>query len=205
MYINQFSLNIPEGKENADGYVSLHNGQCYKIRMRNDRSVECDAIVKVDGQNVGTWRINPRSAIEIDRPADKARLFTFYILGTVESEAAMLDLVHKDELGLISVEFKPAKKIEPTVTFRHDCNITQNSSAKSFGVSFGEPAKRSGISAGGTGLSGTSSQKFGIAKPIEYDEANVFTINLRLIALEELPLIEPLSPRSTPVPPPVCC
>jgi hypothetical protein len=77
MYSNQFSVNIPQGKETSDGYVSMHHDTQYSIRMKNDRSVPCDAVVTVDGNHIGAWRINSYQSIEIDRPADKARRVTY--------------------------------------------------------------------------------------------------------------------------------
>jgi hypothetical protein len=185
MYSNQFSVNIPQGKETSDGYVSMHHDTQYSIRMKNDRSVPCDAVVTVDGNHIGSWRINSYQSIEIDRPADKARRLTFYRLDSAEAQQAQL--VKNDNLGLVSVEFKPAKKVELVY-----CGITLDSYV---------PNASKLRSAGGTGLSGQSSQVFSSTTPLDYDMANAFTINLRLIAEANVPAIEPLTPRATAVPP----
>jgi hypothetical protein len=199
MYSNLFSLQIPEGNEVRDQYVEMRHGQTYSLSMRNDRSVPCDAVVNIDGQSVGTWRINAHSSIRIERPADKARLFTFYKLGSSESHQAGLS--DDDSLGLVSVEFIPAKPAPEvmrgwgqTKGFDSPPDAYESYGAK--GGSFGGPSR----SAGGTGLSGASSQQFTTASALDYDRANAFTIHLRLVAVDAAPLIEPLTPRSTPIP-----
>jgi hypothetical protein len=202
MYANQLSVYIPQGVEGSDGYVSMHHNTQYSIRMKNDRNVPCDAVVTVDGNHIGTWRIQRYGIIEVDRPADKARRLTFYRLDSAEAQQAQL--VKNDSLGLVSVEFKPEKKIDPVMnTFwredsRESYGVTLDSYSKSAGLSKSFGATRS---AGGTGLSGQSNQVFSSTTALDYDMANAFTINLRLIAEANVPSIEPLTPRATAVPP----
>jgi hypothetical protein len=193
MYANQFSVNISQGKETSDGYVSMRHDTQYSIRMKNDRSVPCDAVVTVDGNHIGTWRINSYQSIEIDRPADKARRLTFYRLDSAEAHQAQL--TKNDNLGLVSVEFKPAKRIEPVYRAAYVVNsplLSKGGGMESYGMT---------RSAGGTGLSGQSNQVFSSTTALDYDMANTFTINLRLIAEANVPAIEPLTPRATAVPP----
>lgn len=57
MYLNQFSVVIPEGNETPGGYIEMQHGRQYAVRLRNERSVACDAYVEIDGKNVGTWRL----------------------------------------------------------------------------------------------------------------------------------------------------
>jgi hypothetical protein len=196
MYANQFSVNIPQGKETSDGYVSMRHDTQYSIRMKNDRSVPCDAVVTVDGNHIGTWRINSYQSIEIDRPADKARRLTFYRLDSAEAQQAQL--TKNDNLGLVSIEFKPAKRIDPVIN-----TLWGEDDRELYGVTFDSYAfdASKSRSAGGTGLSGQSSQVFSSTAPLDYDMANAFTINLRLIAEANVPAIEPLTPRATAVPP----
>lgn len=195
MYSNLFSVRIPEGKEVSDQYVEMVHGTTYSIIMRNDRHVDCDAVVTIDGQHVGTWRINSNSNIRIERPADKPRLFTFYKLGSSESSQA--GIANDDSLGLVSVEFKPAKAPAYISKGARSSSIERNPYIQ------GEHEKSFGglsRSAGGTGLSGSSNQSFGSAAPIDHDLAEAYTIHLRLVAVEAAPAIEPLTPRSTPIP-----
>ncbi|MCI5129851.1 MAG: hypothetical protein D3907_15520, partial [Candidatus Electrothrix sp. AUS3] len=58
-----------------------------------------------------------------------------------------------------------------------------------------------GLEAGGTGLSGKSEQEFRTAQPIDYDETGFVQINLRLVCETDEP--RPLTPVSTPIPPPL--
>lgn len=204
MYAKQYSVHIPQGTETSEGYVSMIHNTQYAIRMKNDRNVPCDAVVTVDGNHIGTWRIQAFSTVEIDRPADKPRRLTFYRLDSVEAQQAQLQ--KNNDLGLVSVEFKPSKQfVINTVAPLSEWDTTSikrppfNGERESYGVSTSTYGTTS--SAGGTGLSGQSDQVFSSARPLDYDMANAFTINLRLIANSSVPAIEPLTPRSTPVPP----
>ncbi len=57
------------------------------------------------------------------------------------------------------------------------------------------------LEAGGTGLSGKSKQEFRSVEPLDYDETGFVQINLRLVCQTDEP--RPLTPASTPVPPPL--
>ncbi|MCI5131036.1 MAG: hypothetical protein D3904_05810 [Candidatus Electrothrix sp. EH2] len=58
-----------------------------------------------------------------------------------------------------------------------------------------------GLEAGGTGLSGKSEQEFRTAESLDYDETGFVQINLRLVCKVDQP--RPLTPSSTPIPPPL--
>jgi hypothetical protein len=109
-------------------------------------------------------------------------MLTFYRLDSAEAQQAQL--TKNDSLGLVSVEFKPAK-------------LSMEDEIKVKFTRLGEATR----SAGGTGLSGQSNQVFSSTTALDYDMANAFTINLRLIAEANVPAIEPLTPRATAVPP----
>lgn len=191
MYLNQFSLVVEKGQEVANGYVQMRHGTEYALRLRNDRNVEADAIVRIDGVEVGVWRIPANRNITIERPANVERKFTFYKLGS--SEGSQAGLERNSDLGLISVDFIPA------IDYPQE---GIKGVSRSFNP-YGETGTLRGFSAGGTGLGDHSNQSFGQAMPIDRDYANKVTINLRLVCVDE-PAIVPLrSAVSSPVPPAV--
>lgn len=180
MKLNDFEVVIPEGDETEEGYICLKHGTQYSIKLRNQSErLRCNAMVKIDGRSVGTWRVDRREAITIERPVHDSGRFTFYQEGTPEAAKANLRLT--DELGLISVLFRPEKRKD--------------------GPSIQYMAGPRSYAAGGTGLSGKSTQQFDEAEEIEIDDEKAVTIHLRLVAIQNEP--RPLFALETPVPPAV--
>jgi hypothetical protein len=173
MRLGNYTVQIPEGREHASGYVEMKHGMKYTIRLSNSAKVRCDAEVEIDGKLVGIWRLPEEKMISLERPVHDTGRFTFYRYDT--PEARMAGLVKGDKLGLISVLFKPEKSYL-------DLDSIPRFSA-----------------AGGTGLSGESSQEFIQVPPLDYDEAGFVRIHLRLASGMDEP--RPLTPASTPVPP----
>ncbi|MCW1912648.1 hypothetical protein OJ996_03615 [Luteolibacter sp. GHJ8] len=176
---SHYSVHIPEGEELSEGYVSMAHGSPYTIRLENGGQRRCDAKVEIDGHDVGTWRVNARDFVVLERPAHDTGRFTFFKVGT--AEGARAGIVKNEKTGLISVTFIP------------------ESSPYSGGLCAAPLSDDN--EAGGTGLTGESAQKFGTAEAIERAENEAFTIHLRLVAKPEF--IRPLIPRSTPIPPPI--
>lgn len=203
MFWNQFSVRVMGGNEREGGYVDMRHGQQYSLQMRNSRQERCDARVEIDGQHVGTWRIESLSSINIDRPAHDTGRFTFYRLGSPEGQQAALDSVSPD-LGLVRVTFTPevvARPIYSPGLVKCSRSESPTFSNASFGMlggrGFDTEVSRS---AGGTGLSGQSQQRFGTARSINYDYEQQTVINLRLVCVDDNGP-RPLTARATPVPP----
>ncbi|CAK8715836.1 hypothetical protein GKODMF_07420 [Candidatus Electrothrix gigas] len=175
MRLVDFSVKIYRGKELSSGHVVMRHNAQYALRLSNSGATRCDAEVEIDGKPVGSWRVYPRNDIFIQRPIHDRRSFTFYKLGTREAQEAKL--VQSDKLGLISVTFKPEIR-----SLFHNHRICF-------------------FRAGGTGLSGKNQQEFSTVKPLDYDETKFVQINLRLVCETDEP--RPLTPVSTPIPPPL--
>ncbi|MEX1047975.1 MAG: hypothetical protein WED15_00500 [Akkermansiaceae bacterium] len=150
---NEFEVEIPEGQKLENGYVEMGHNTQYSLNLKNHRLVPCDAEVTIDGIHVGTWRIESRGEIQIERPVHDTGYFTFFQVGT--EEADMAGITKNPDNGLISVTFKPKKE-------RFVLNA--------------------GPLPGATGLSGESSQRFVNAIEIEHDMSRAFTIHIRLIS-----------------------
>lgn len=119
MYLNGYSVRIPEGSENeASGYVEMEHDTQYTLQLRNNNSTRCDAEVKIDGKHVGTFRLGAHDSMKLERSADDNRRFTCYLRDSEEGEEVELKSISKNELGLIQVTFKPEKVVTPVVVKR---------------------------------------------------------------------------------------
>lgn len=227
MFLNEFSVRIPDGHETSGGYVELRHGQTYRLRLRNSRGVRCDARVEIDGKHIGTWRIPAHESIVLERPEHDDGRFTFYKLGTADAEAAQLDR-NDPNLGLVKVTFMPEREgrlwwwgqstYEPYLRWvprpdplcppsypRYDwAEYSTTSAGGRRGIKSLQPSAFAmpSASAGGTGLSGESDQRFGNASRIEYDYSQQTTIHLRLVCKnEQREGPRPLTSTSNPIPP----
>lgn len=211
MYLNDFSVRVPEGDETPGGYVELPHNTNYTLSLRNNRSVRCDARVDIDGKHVGTWRIEAHSNILLERPAHDTGKFTFYKLGT--SEARSIGLNGTDpNLGLVKITFMPAKKPRPMPVYRSAVlpqatftgGIPGASSGRIEELTCSVSAKGlTSHSAGGTGLSGESRQRFYTVATLDYDFSQQTVIHLRLVCKADTDAPRPLTSYSSPVPPPI--
>lgn len=191
--------NVRGAEREDDGYISLNHGDVYRISLKNDSNESNDVIVEIDGKEVGDWRLSPYQTAIIERPANDTGKFTFYEINSIEAQQSELNLVSKDELGLIKVTFIPEMEARPEVSA-----IRKSfSGAKGCGQSMDLSVKTRG--AGGTGLSGTSAQTFGRVEQLNRDYNRQTVIFLRLVAKEKdspRPL-QSISSISTLIPPPV--
>jgi hypothetical protein len=110
MRLDNFLVKISEGKELNSGYVAMKHNTKYAVQLSNFSDLQCDAEVEIDGKVVGVWRVQSKDRIIIERPVHDTGCFTFYKIGTREAKKA--ELVSSGKLGLISVLFKPEKKID---------------------------------------------------------------------------------------------
>ena len=197
-YLNDYSVRVTGGMEDGSGYVLLPHGDTYGLCLRNSHDNRCDARVEIDGKHQGTWRINANGSITIDRPAHDDGLFTFYKANSAEGSQIGLE-VGDSNLGLVKVTFTPEK----TRSFESGWGgVVQGRAGGASAYSDGSKGLGSrGFSAGGTGLSGQSSQQFGTAAEMDLDYSKSTTIHLRLVVRNNEP--RPLTSYSNQVPPPI--
>lgn len=210
----------PEGT-----YVFLRHGSSYGLRLVNTHLTACDAVVTIDGEKVGTWRIHPSDSVVVERPVSINRRFIF--VEETSTAAHMGQVVRgNSQNGLVSVRFCP----EPaTVAYGSGSgwrgvggSITMPSERITF-LSSGSPFSSVNLTgtgdlalqserletslAGATVLGTTSDQRFHSVSPITHDTSKITTISLRLMVLRDsepsyLPLSSVSKPLSTPIPPP---
>jgi hypothetical protein len=94
---------------NDRSYVEMRDGDSYAINLRNGNFTRCHAKVSIDGNCVGTWLIPGYGSIQIERPVDVPKKFTFFKVNSQAGREAGL-VARDSNNGLISVEFIPEKK-----------------------------------------------------------------------------------------------
>lgn len=207
MRVGNFSLYIPEGRERSSGHVEMAHGTQYHLKLDNHDHRQCDAEVTIDGKCVGTFRIAGHSGINLETvPGDGGR-FTFYATDTQEFLAAAGGDVSKDLRGLVQVTFKPEK-----VVWRHrgpGDHFIKGGGPSLQGQAFNcsnLKARDCAVptSAGITGMSGHSDQRFHQVPDLVHDQGAEVTISVRLVSgagLGPRPLVA--QRQSNPVPAPV--
>jgi hypothetical protein len=181
--LNDFSVdiignNVRNFIRNSTYFYAMPNKTVYSIKLGNGTSVRCDATVHVDGDIVGTWRINQHSSIIIKRPAKINREFIFV---SENSEEAHNTGMCKGSFnnGLIKVVFKP----EAMLSYQYRSSLPSykcSRSYDSFGMTKGDTRLGFDDEKGGTILGGNSGQEFGVTSKICcYGPETI--INLRLI------------------------
>lgn len=210
MYLNGYSVRVPQGVERAHGYVHLNHGQQFTLVLGNKNTCRCNATVRLDGKEVGTWRLERGQTITLERPVNEAKLFTFYRADSTEGRHVAPDVSESNQ-GVLSVEFVP----EDASFSLHTADVLgfEPSSMQGRGILRGVSfnagvigANTTCSTAGVSGLSGSSDQRFTRADHMKLDHGSRQTINLRLVcspvSTDPTPL-RPVGRQETPLPPPV--
>lgn len=130
MRVGNFSLLVPEGRECDSGHIELAHGSVYCIKLMNHcYSKRCDALVTVDGREVGFFRLDKGGNLVLERPTNDRGRFTFFRADSQEAQEAGLADVSVNMRGLIQVIFKPEKYYTPPPQ-----KVSQVSSGPSFPV-----------------------------------------------------------------------
>ncbi len=211
MKINDFSLTVEPGRELDGGHVEMDHDTKYDIVMRNTGNRRCDVDVSVDGKSVGGFRLSSNGTLRLERPVDDTGHFTFYREGSKKGKKAGLDNISSDDMGRITVTFRPERERPQHVNTTNlpVCDSVDSEEKTSGGIMRGMGGQSMSMvgpshqSAGGTGLSGVSSQSFYTVAELEHDEQRTVTINLRLVCGKGKNEPRPLESRSNPVPNPV--
>ncbi len=100
---------VTTNKKNESYYVEMPKNEVqYKIRLKNNGLAKCDAVVTIDGKNMGTFRINQHDQMLLERPSDVERRFTFFVGGSEGSKQGGYKPKDKNN-GLVQVLFKPER------------------------------------------------------------------------------------------------
>ena len=183
-------------QETAQGHIGLCHGECYSLRLTNEGNVRVAVQLTIDGtplENrfvVGGYRFS-----DLETIPNTGKKLTFFESGTNEAQQAFLDGVSEQNLGVISATFSREKPKQVVLGLFNTRGLSEGASRSA--------------SAGGTGLSGYSNQRF---SPTSFNDDTMFepvTLNIRLYcdpnrksSLDAHPI--PGRVRSSnPVPPPV--
>lgn len=206
--VNGFSLSVlgdgisaRKKYMNGANYFLLPHGSQYKLRLTNNRSPRCDAEVWIDGERIGTWRINSYSSVTIERPADINRRFVFLRENSCTARTAGIVSGDSDN-GLIKVIFKPERQQEFMLFNNNLCSLQganrdgechlsgmMNMAPLSSMMDMASRKKslQQSYSHGATALGGTSGQEFDTTSSIyNVDTANITTITARLLVDNDL-------------------
>lgn len=202
MRLGNVAASIPDGVEDASGYVVLGHGQQYAIRLDNFGDRRVDAEVKIDGKGMGTYRLEPNGRATLERSSHDEGRFTFFASESAEASVAGVHAVAVPDRGLVQVTFRFER--QPDVLQRLAMEKTSSplgAGVRSRAVDALPTSTRSGI----TGLTGKSSQRFTTVGPMAYDPALETVITLRLVADALHSAVRELrpAPMANPVPVPV--
>lgn len=205
MKLGSFALSIPEGRELGNGYVVMQHGTPYRVQVTNNGSRKCDAVLSIDGEEIGTYRLHAGQNWAIEHPPESQQRFTFYASGTTEAAQVGEHAVERQDKGLVQVTFYPEKEKEPEYDVLETLGGTRSfGMTRGGGMYGGETRGAKGLGSGLTGLSGYSGAQYGKAGEIDRDETEAVTITLRLVTEDDTP--QPLTRRralSNQVPPAV--
>lgn len=178
-----------------NGYVALRHGEHYTLRFTNRADVRAAIAIMMDGT---PWEsrivIDPNTTAEVETIPGTGKRLTFFAKESKEANKAYLSSVSASNMGLISASFmpeKPTPKVETSGEYRV----------------MGEVA---GLGAGGTGLTGKSSQQFSQVSFEDDPSVAPVVLHVRLVALKPAPEpddVTPIPGRKAPVemavPPPI--
>ncbi len=211
MLLNNCSVTVPEGREIDGGYVEIPHGTVYTLLLENKRyDRRCDVKIEVDGKVVGEIQLSRYGTLRLRGPVDDNGCFTFYSVESVEAIQVGAQNVAKNDRGLVQVTFKP-EYLEPEEKTSGMVYRSAKGLSDDFGGSYGGQHQntarlRSGVggqsaTAGVTGLTGNSGQKWRTVPPLKYDPSLETVISLRLIAVvNDGPREMQSMPKSNPVP-----
>jgi len=201
MRVGNFSVQVPEGKERESGHVLLDHNTQYVLRLGNhcyDR--RCDAVVTIDGKDIGGYRINPGSSIVLERSSHDTGRFTFFRSDSAEAGQAGAGGVATQDRGLVRVVFKPERRRDREEKTSGVVPSSLNM-LRARGMDFPKSSGVSGQNAseGVTGLTGRSDQQFYEVPNLDYDPLEETVINIRLVAGQGVRELKPVA-KSNPVP-----
>jgi hypothetical protein len=231
MYLNRFSVRIGGGVEDHSGYVRIKHNTQYSINLRNDWRVPAQAVVRVDGKEVGIFKVEANSSLTLQRPVNDDGRFTFFRTDSREAEQSGVQTINKEQRGLVQVEFTPAvekrepQKIEYHYYWHHHYDDWYRYPKVTWGASYNSgtstPAndhcvrENKDVSAcyacnadmgeGMTGLSGQSNQRFVDVPAFDLDHSKATVITLRLVEDKNGSAVDarPLVSHGNPIPPAV--
>jgi hypothetical protein len=110
MKLDLYELTIPEGHEDTNGHIAMRHGQQYTLVLTNHSSERADAIISINGKEIGKWRIPALSCISLEHPANETDHFTFCHNDSQEGQSSHLNIVSPNDFGLVAAKFISVKE-----------------------------------------------------------------------------------------------
>lgn len=175
MRFDKYEVSVPQAVE-KNGYCILKDREVFTIKITNYDTIRCNAIVELDGKDIGHFRFNAGESWELERPTHAKGRFTFCREGSLKGLITGITKIPLNIRGLLQVTFVP-EKIGRKVNENYE--------------------------GGGTVLSGVSTQEFTKAEPMATDPTKSVKISLRLVCESPEDSYKPIpgGPRETPIPP----
>lgn len=147
MRVGNYMVTIEGGREIGNGYIAVKDGAQYGLVIRNHDWKKCDAVLKIDGKEIETFRLDGHQSLRIEGPpSDPQRgKFTFYQGGSTAAALADESAVSKDDKGLVVVVFKPEKQPSPSLTTMLNESVTSRRWTKSAPIRPGLQSWMSGV------------------------------------------------------------
>ena len=114
--------NIDNFIKNGHKYCALLHNTSYKVIMTNNTDLRANAILRIDGEIMGKWRLNAYSDIIIERPTHNNRKFTFVQEDSWEGK--MGGIKQGDNMnGIVEVTFIPEERSYDNFDYDYDSSI----------------------------------------------------------------------------------
>ena len=189
MQIGNYLAEIQPGTEDDRGYVAIKmtEGKApFTLKLNNYSDRKSKVNIHIHGLDQGTWVLMPHQVSILERPVHIAEKFCAYAVGSEGGNAIGLTTGDPNN-GLISITFRPEKRIVMPTSIAPPIPMMSQQSRASFGEA-------------GVGTEGESHQTFQTVKDFETDPNEAVTINLRIVEFKNSP--RPLSSAlSNPIPP----
>lgn len=108
--IRSNNTNLEEFTRQGQTYVSMKDGACYVVWIHNRTPKNCDAILTIDGEDMGRFRVNANGSVYVQRPVQRNFAFRFVKDKNSgdEQEGGQAGTTNTKN-GLVEVLFKPSK------------------------------------------------------------------------------------------------
>lgn len=199
MYRSKF-VEFSSFTSNGHTYYRLKHKDEYAIKMTNNTCEHVNALLKIDSDTMGKWRISPYSSVEVDRPVHNSRRFVFVEESSDEArEGSVRQGINSGANGLVEVTFIPMIDMRPSYSNaveddsdslginvqtnhrRLESQYAMDTTTQSMSANFSS-SNSSDYGAGATVLGDDSKQKFGNAsKHFDEDRSRQVIRRVRIV------------------------
>ena len=162
-------------RKDGHTYYRLRHGDEYQVRMTNNTSEHVNAMLKIDSDTMGKWRLKPYQTVMIERPAHNSRKFVFVKEVSDEArEGGVRQGAKSGANGLVEVTFIPMIDRRPDSMKQKAYPLTNSNSMNNQSFSYSNSNSNAMMNSRGLGAeyaknSVTESDSFGLQKQTTYE------------------------------------